>query len=188
MPGFRETLTGLYPFSEEDWETTGKYFEERRVAAKARFITEGEVADRLGFVETGLLRSHIYTEGGRDVTLSFFHEGTVAIAPESFDHGEPAGEYVTAYEDSKLLTITRRRFRELGERVPVWHRIGREVAAIKNRRLLQRVIQFQTLTAAERYESFLEEYPGLLLRVPLGHVASYLGMDIATLSRLRSSR
>ena len=59
---------------------------------------------------------------------------------------------------------------------------------IKNTDLLDRNRQFQTRTAAERYSKFCDEFPQIALNVPLGHIATYLGMDIATLSRLRNKR
>jgi hypothetical protein len=47
-------------------------------------------------------------------------------------------------------------------------------------------IQFQT--ALERYKSLIESHPDILLRAPLGHVASYLGITQQTLSVIRSER
>ena len=46
-------------------------------------------------------------------------------------------------------------------------------------------IQFQT--ARERYNYMLAEFPDISHRVPLGYIASYLGMTQETLSRIRSN-
>ncbi len=56
------------------------------------------------------------------------------------------------------------------------------------RELLERTSSFQTLSAAERYQKFCDEHPGLLQRVNLGCIASYIGIDIATLSRIRKKK
>ena len=44
-------------------------------------------------------------------------------------------------------------------------------------------IQFQT--ARERYDYMISEFPDISRRVPLGYIASYLGMTQETLSRIR---
>ena len=47
-------------------------------------------------------------------------------------------------------------------------------------------IKFQT--AQECYELLLKNYPQILLRVPLGHVASFLGITQQTLSVIRAGK
>ncbi|MGG5505856.1 MULTISPECIES: hypothetical protein [unclassified Myroides] len=41
------------------------------------------------------------------------------------------------------------------------------------------------LEAKERYLLFLSHYPGLVNRVPMGMLASYLGITSSSLSRIR---
>jgi hypothetical protein len=41
-------------------------------------------------------------------------------------------------------------------------------------------------TADEKYNFFMEQHPDLINRVPLKHIATYLGMNEETLSRVRS--
>ena len=47
-------------------------------------------------------------------------------------------------------------------------------------------IQFQT--AQDRYKKLLDTQPDILLRAPLGHIASYLGITQQTLSVIRSGK
>ena len=53
-------------------------------------------------------------------------------------------------------------------------------------RLEERFVNAQFKTAKELYENLLEQTPHILERVPLGAVASYLGISQETLSRIRS--
>ena len=41
-------------------------------------------------------------------------------------------------------------------------------------------------TAEEKYKFFLDKHPTILQRVPLKYIATYLGMNEETLSRVRS--
>jgi len=53
-------------------------------------------------------------------------------------------------------------------------------------RLEERFINAQFKTAAERYQNLLQQTPHMIERVPLGYIASYLGISQETLSRIRS--
>jgi hypothetical protein len=50
----------------------------------------------------------------------------------------------------------------------------------------ERLLDFRTLSARQRYEKLLQQAPQLFQQVQLTHIASYLGMSLATLSRLRA--
>jgi hypothetical protein len=52
----------------------------------------------------------------------------------------------------------------------------------------ERLFSIQFHSAKQRYEELLENNPGILQRVPLGHIASYLGITQVTLSRIRSKK
>ena len=44
-----------------------------------------------------------------------------------------------------------------------------------------------TLPARQRYEEFKKQFPYVCQRTNLGYIASYLGITLSTLSRLRSN-
>ena len=52
-------------------------------------------------------------------------------------------------------------------------------------RKLERVQDFQTLTAKERYQKFMKDSPHLALNVSIENIASFLGMEPQSLSRIR---
>ena len=51
-----------------------------------------------------------------------------------------------------------------------------------------REIRLVTLSAEERYELFLNEYPGLEHRIPWYYIASFLGITPVALSRIRRKK
>ena len=77
---------------------------------------------------------------------------------------------------------------ELYQLIPAWNQICKDLGDIKISEMLNRTESFQTLSATERYQKFCNEYPQLLQRVNLGYIASYIGVDNATLSRIRKKR
>ena len=86
---------------------------------------------------------------------------------------------------SELLVITYERMQELYRLVPAWRQIAKDVDEMKFNDLMNRSIQLQTLSASERYQLFCEQNNDILQKVALKHSASFLGIDIATLSRIR---
>ena len=60
------------------------------------------------------------------------------------------------------------------------------ISAIKNLTDKLYAIKFQT--AQERYQLLLENYPEIILRVSLGHIASLLGITQQTLSVIRAGK
>ena len=84
-----------------------------------------------------------------------------------------------------MLAITFDEMKELYTRIPMWNRICIDTADRKNKVLADRAKEFQTLSATERYKKFCKEHKTVYQNATLGQIASYLGIDIATLSRIR---
>jgi len=184
---FRDRLTEHFGFSEKDWEETVIRFLPESLPAKSLFLEKGKVATRLAYLRKGLMRSFIYDDQANDITTQFFKQGTVVISMKSFNDQVPSRENIIALEDCEIDVITYQRMQELMEVVPAWRQVAKNVDESKFNALMNRSIQLQTLTASERYHLFIKNHPDILQRVALRHIASYLGIDIATLSRIRKS-
>ena len=181
----KERLFEQYKISDSDWETSIKYFEPETIKAKCYFLKQGKISNKLGFLKTGLLRSFFYDDNVDEITTHFFAPGNVVISMESFNKQKPAKESIIASENSELLTISFKKMTELYEIVPIWRRIAKDVDEIKYNNLMNRSIILQTQTASERYRLLIQNNPVIIQKVALRHIASYLGIDIATLSRIR---
>ncbi len=184
---FKDRLIEHYGFTGKDWEETVSRFSPEILPVRTLFLEKGKVADRLGYLKSGLMRSFFFDDQANDITTHFFKQGTVVISMKSFNNQLPSRENIIALEDCELDVITHARMMELIEIVPVWRQIAKDVDEFKFNELMNRSIQLQTLTAKERYELFLQKHADILQSVALKHVASYLGIDIATLSRIRRS-
>jgi CRP-like cAMP-binding protein len=184
---FKEGLIEHYGITESDWRETVARFEPEILPAKSLFLESGKTATRLGYLKKGLMRSFFYDDHANDITTHFFKLGTVVISMKSFNDQVPSRENIIALEECELDVITFKNMMELMEIVPAWRQIAKDVDEFKYNDLMNRSIQLQTLTASERYQLFTEKHPDILQRVALRHIASYLGIDIATLSRIRRS-
>ncbi|MDF1576575.1 MAG: Crp/Fnr family transcriptional regulator [Bacteroidales bacterium] len=187
MVDFRERLIEHYGFTDRDWEETVSRFRPETLPARSFFLEKGQVASRLAYLRSGMMRSFFYDDQANDISTHFFRQGTVVISMKSFSGQVPSRENIIAMEDCEMDVITHAQMLELMEKVPAWRQIAKDVDEFKYNALMNRSIQRQTLTASERYRLFVKKYPDILQKVALKHIASYLGIDIATLSRIRRS-
>lgn len=51
----------------------------------------------------------------------------------------------------------------------------------------KRIYNLRMLSAKDRYFQFIEENQQALKRIPLRYIASYLGINLSTLSRIRAN-
>jgi hypothetical protein len=77
---------------------------------------------------------------------------------------------------------------ELYDRFPEMNKVGRMLLEEYYAESEERVYIARLPTAQARYQHFINSRPELLNRIPLKYVASYLGITLETLSRLRAKK
>lgn len=155
--------------------------------ARHLLLQPGQVAQRLYFVEKGLVRGYSLHEG-QETSSWFMAEGDFIISVVSFFTQQPSAEYVELLEPAVLYSISHARLQELYRQFPEFNLVGRVLTERYYVLSEQRAYQLRTLSATERYHRLLQEYPKLIQRIPLKLLASYLGIAPETLSRLRAKR
>lgn len=181
----KDGLSKYYKLTKAEVDKSLSLFVPETLRTKEYFLKQGKISDKIGFLESGIIRSFFYDENGNDITTHFFQPGQVVISMKSFNSQIPTKENIITLEECKLLVITYSKMMELYEEIPVWREIAKTVDEIKYNDLNNRSIQLQTLSALERYQLFCEKNPLIIKTVPLRYIASFLGIDIATLSRIR---
>lgn len=148
-------------------------------------LNEGNICRKLYFLEKGALRG-FYNIEGKEITHWFAFENDFVTSFHSFITGEASVENIQFIESSVLWAISKNELTGLLNR---YHEIERLVRIAYEKyyiRLEERYVNAQFKTARELYENLLQQTPHILERVPLGYVASYLGISQETLSRIRS--
>ena len=161
----------------------------RRETALARsyLLEPGHTAQRLYFVEQGLVRG-FYLKDGREITSWFMQEGHFVISILSFFSRQPSYEYVQPLTDCVLWSLSHEHLQQLYRQFPEFNFIGRVLTEQYYVLSEQRALHLRMLPAAERYQLLLRDFPGIVQRVPLKLLASHLGLTPETLSRLRARR
>jgi len=161
-------------------------FEQQEYKKYHLLLKEGSHSKQLFYVEKGLLRL-FYNKEDKDITHTFLLEQMFYFPVENIYFSQPSLFSLETLEDSVVWVAS---FPEV-ERVINEHqeleRLMRFllVSAIKSLTERLHTIKFQT--AQERYDLLLHTYPQILLRAPLGHIASLLGITQQTLSVIRGA-
>ena len=150
-------------------------------------LKQGQVCNYLYFVNKGLLRLFYYRDG-KDITDYFATEQNIIGGIESFFSRKPSDKIIETLEPCELIAIS---FDNLEKLYQVHHdleRVGRILSIEAFLSMQERLFAIQFHPAKQRYKELLESRPNILQRVPLGHIASYLGITQVTLSRIRSQK
>lgn len=132
------------------------------------------------------MRAFAHDTDGAEVTTGFYTANQVVFEVSSFFQRSASQENIAALEDCEGWYITFEELNELFHALPAFREFGRHIlvkgfAALKGRMLSQ-----ITEPAETRYERLLQTSPDILQRVPVKHIASYLGITDTSLSRIRA--
>lgn len=147
-------------------------------------LERGQVCNHLHFIVEGAVRAVQYNNG-KEVIPWFAFEGDIVNSHLSFTYRQPSLKSIILISDCKFLSMTYESLQYLYSKDLIWQHLSRCFIERYYIDLQERLISFLSLSAAERYEQLLQKYPNIEDRVNLGHIASYLGISQATLSRLR---
>lgn len=181
---FRE-IRARYPVSDATLGLLARCLVPCRFPKRRLLVEKGRRARHAYFIERGMTRSYWLVDG-EEITTSFSCEGSIVFSMDELYYGRPSEEYVESVEEVLAYRIAiddlERLFRSNLE-LANW---GRVIHQDEYRRLHRSHKERLTLPARERFEAFVRQFPEVYRRAQLGHVASYLGITLPTLSRLRS--
>lgn len=180
-----QQLRQYYNFSTDAQDALVANLEEIHSAKNDFLITEGKTCRYFYFLQSGALRGYYMVEG-KEITHWFGFENDFITSFHSYITQQPTVENIQFMEDAIMWRISKDALEKLYDQ---YHELERLVRIIYEKyyiRLEERYVNAHFKTAAERYRSLLTDTPHLLERVPLGYIASYLGISQETLSRVRA--
>jgi CRP-like cAMP-binding protein len=149
------------------------------------FIHANTMQKEIGFVYSGLLRAFYIDNNGDEISVNFFRENRYATHYSAFITQTPSKYYFQCLEPTVLVTISYKHIQEGYERFPIFERYGRLVAEAVLKIQQKRIEGFLFDNAETRYLDFIKENPDLFNRVSLSYLASYLGIERQSLTRIR---
>jgi CRP-like cAMP-binding protein len=150
-------------------------------------VKEGQYANKAYFIIKGCARAY-YLKDGKDITDWFGFENDFISSINSFYLDIPSPHYIETLEPSVLLEISKEHINAIANKYPEFDKLEKIVVIKTMLKLQQRIVSVQFETAAQKYMNLLNIRPDIIQRIPLTHIASYLGITLETLSRIRKER
>lgn len=179
-----ELIAQEIPLTAEEAEIADKLIPVVEFKKGHILLEEGKVAKDCYFTIKGCVRSYQIIDGV-ERTTQFYVEGEPIASLSSYLNKTPASHYIACVEDSVLAVLNFDKEQVLYEQLPKLEtlcRVGIEQEYGKQQEILQNYV---TKNPEERYLMLLETRPELLNRVPQYHLASFLGVQPESLSRIR---
>lgn len=150
-------------------------------------VREGQFSKKAYLIVQGCARAY-YLKDGKDISDWFAFENQFMASIVSFFSEEPSPHYVEFVEDSVVLEFSRETFDSLSDKYHDFERFISKVVTETMLGLCERLYTIQFNKAEERYTHLLSLHPDITNRIPLTHIASYLGITLETLSRIRNPK
>ena len=174
-----------HPVGEESRLAISRICSVVRLERHATLQPAGRACRTVYFINSGIARI-FYLKDGVDITESFAFEDQVVARVESLFTGRPSRKSIQVLTDAEVVAIQAEGLSGIYDRFPETERLFRRVFESLHVDLVNRIERIQFNTAEERYRALLSESPEIIRRVPLKHIASYLGITQVSLSRIRS--
>ena len=173
----------LSPEAEEYIHSIAK---ERMVSKGDVLIQEGQSVNKTFFVLSGSLRSFCIDKEGKEHTLQFAIKDWWISDFIAMYNQVPASLSVECISDSVVLEFDAQTLDQIYTPFPEFEPFQRKNLERHVVALHKRILNQLQLTALERYQLFLAQYPDIEQSISNYHIASYLGMTQQSLSRVRA--
>ena len=158
---------------------------ERAIPKGELLIRQGQVVKKTFFVTSGCLRSYCVDKNGKEHTLQFAIKNWWISDYITIHTQALAALTVECLTDSNLIEFNAKELDETHTRFPEFesyqrHNLERHIVSLH-----KRILNQLQLSAPERYDLFLKQYPDIEKYTRNYHIASYLGITQESLSRIR---
>lgn len=182
----RNVVNHVSGMNKEDFDLSIPYWQVKTYNKDDYYNEYKNVCKYLGFVLNGVFR--IYKnieESATEKNMLFFTDDQFMTSYKSFFSQQSCDYYTQAMTSSSVLYIHYDHLQKLYKLSPSWERFGRILAESALNAVMNNTEGFLFKTPEDRYRELIKNHPDIFQSVPLYHIASYLGIEGPSLSRIR---
>lgn len=166
----------------------------RKIASKSELLTfkKGELILRIGepnrwigIIAHGLVRAYEQMDNQEENFWAFFKENQCCACPFALQNEAFSKTNLEALEDTTLIAINVQDFDRIRLESPAFEANFLRGVSNQMTLLMKEKSLLLNMTAIERYDYFLNNYPEMIQRLSLGHISTFLGIRQSSLSRIR---
>lgn len=178
-------LSQLDLLNEREIDYSVSLFENATLKKNDFFISERKVCTQIGFILQGSVRAFSTDENGEENITCFKFENQFITSYDSFTSSQVSKISIQAIENCDLLTISYKNFQYLLEKIPSWISIQNLLTQQEFIEKENYHIHLKSKSAKDKYQYILTQYPEIVQRASVNHIASYLGITQRTLTRVK---
>ncbi len=179
MPLFYERL------SQENKILLDRVTTPKRYKKNEYLLQPGQNAAIIFTIEEGIVRNYIF-KSDKEITTQFHFKNDSSFSINSYIPHGISDEYIQAITDTEVQVTNLNEFNKHKANDIELMRFEMHFNELFILKQAERLRDFQVLDAKERYLKLLEKEPNIIQKVPLTYIASYLGITLGSLSRIRS--
>lgn len=178
-----KNISEYITINNSDVEVINKSFSKKEYKKGDFLIEQGKRADKVFFIENGLVRMYFINENGNEVNTYFASDESFITSFSSFINQHSSVEFIKAERETIVYSLDYPDFVTNSNFMIKFRTlfVEQNLVCVKNRLDL-----LQNSNAKEKYEHFIKNTnKDIINGIPLYHIASYLGITAESLSRIR---
>lgn len=180
----KKTIYAVHPLKDEEWEAFSLIWQPVKYKRKTILTAAGEVERNLYFVMEGVQRAFYVSDNHPEATIVFTYAGSFSGVADSFLTQQPSKYFLETLTSSNMLKTSYQQVQHLMDKyhnIERWIRIAASFALMG---VLERQVELLSYSAEEKFRTLLNRSPHVLQIIPHKYLASYLGLDPSTFSKL----
>ena len=180
----RKIVDAVHPLKQEEWDDFSLIWQQVEYKRKAVLTAAGEVERQLYFVLDGVQRAFYIDEQHPEVTVVFTYPYSFSGIADSFLTQKPSKYFLETLTASTMLRTSYQQVAQLMDRYHNFERWVRLSTSYALMGVIERQIELTCYSAEEKFRTLLNRSPHVLQLIPHKYLASYLGIDPSTFSKL----
>lgn len=180
-------LEGFSPLSENCMSFFRQHLELLRLPKRKFLLKEGELCKHVYFIRKGAVRG-FFKEGAKEITTWITVENEMVTAITALVKPLPVSSSIQLLENSELLSLPIDIMEQAYTLFPEFNIVARKLLQQYYADAELRACISRLTNAKSKYQYFQLHHPALVNRIPLKYIASYLGITLETLSRIRAKK
>jgi len=183
----KEFVLKIQPLGEDEWEAFACVWQPVSCKRRTVLTAAGSIERHLYFVLEGVQRSFYIGKGDVESTIVFTYPYSFSGIADSFLTQTSSIYSFETLTASRFLRTTYQQVEALVKEFPGFQGLLLKATSFALKGVLERVVELQCFTAEEKFRQLLKRSPHVLNLIPHKYLASYLGIDASTFSKLLGS-
>ena len=177
-------ISSYVPLTSNDESVIRSLFHPKELKKGDHLLRAGNDCRHVVFIETGLVRYYV-TNNGMENTTYFNKEAEFVCDNMSFLAQVPSNVNIQAIEDSTVWMIGYDGMQRFYKEVSTGERFGRLAIEQVFVSAARQIVSLYTDPPEVRYNNFISRFADVAQRIPQYYIASYVGIQPQSLSRIR---